>query len=72
MVPENPSTGPPPPPKGGMTSLSLYANLLDPSSSNAPGTISRAPVVFKQPSTEETLPEDPAAAAKQKALNIGT
>lgn len=28
--------------------LSLYANLLDPSADNSPGTISRAPVVFKQ------------------------
>lgn len=32
------------------TGLSLYANLLDPSASkdDAPGTISRAPVVFNQ------------------------
>jgi splicing factor 45 len=51
---------------------SLYANLLDPSSTNTPGTISRAPVVFKQPSAEDAQPDDPAAAAKQKALNIGT
>jgi splicing factor 45 len=68
-----PDTGPsgPSPPKSG---LALYANLLDPSSNkNAPGTISRAPVVFKQPSADlEAQPEDAAAAAKQKALNIGT
>ncbi|KAJ5655471.1 hypothetical protein N7507_007421 [Penicillium longicatenatum] len=31
---------------GGM--MSLYANLLGPSADSAPGTISRAPVVFKQ------------------------
>lgn len=29
------------------TGLSLYANLLDPSAATAPGTISKAPVVFK-------------------------
>jgi len=35
--------------------LSLYANLLDPDS-NAPGTISKAPVVFNKPgeTQEET------------------
>ncbi|KAL4809063.1 hypothetical protein BDV18DRAFT_94173 [Aspergillus unguis] len=48
---------------GGM--LSLYANLLDPSADNAPGTISRAPVVFKQP--EEAQPEE--ASAKKQANN---
>ncbi|KKK24767.1 hypothetical protein P175DRAFT_0446418 [Aspergillus ochraceoroseus IBT 24754] len=36
---------------GGM--LSLYANLLDSSADNSPGTISRAPVVFKQSSEGE-------------------
>ncbi|CAG8891116.1 unnamed protein product [Penicillium egyptiacum] len=50
-----------PPPKRGM---SLYANLLDPST-DAPGTISRAPVVFKQPETEPQ-PDD---AAKKQQLN---
>jgi splicing factor 45 len=53
-----------PPPKRGM---SLYANLLDPST-DAPGTISRAPVVFKQPETE-SQPDD--AAAKKQQLNPG-
>ena len=47
--------------------LSLYANLLDPSSNkdSAPGTISRAPVVFKQP-VEEDQPQDKVAAEKQQ------
>ncbi|EEH08766.1 conserved hypothetical protein [Histoplasma capsulatum G186AR] len=54
-----------PPPKGGM--MSLYANLLDPASDNgsAPGTISRAPVVFKQ-SGENDAPQDDAASKKQQ------
>ncbi|EDN09125.1 predicted protein [Histoplasma mississippiense (nom. inval.)] len=44
-----------PPPKGGM--MSLYANLLDPASDNGstPGTISRAPVVFKQSGENASL-----------------
>ncbi|MCJ1243415.1 hypothetical protein MMC30_000612 [Trapelia coarctata] len=46
--------------------LSLYANLLDPSSSStAPGTISRPPVVFKQPAGEEARPDE-ASAQKQQ------
>ena len=51
--------------------LSLYANLLDPSSNeeSAPGTISRAPVVFKRLS-EEDPPQDRAAAEKQQ-INAG-
>ena len=51
--------------------LSLYANLLDPSSNkdSTPGTISRAPVVFKQPA-EEDSPQDKAAADKQQ-INAG-
>ena len=51
--------------------LSLYANLLDPSteSSPAPGTISRAPVVFKQ-SSEDNAQSDESAAKKQQ-LNAG-
>lgn len=52
-------------------SLSLYANLLDPpADSSAPGTISRAPVVFKQ-SSEEDAPSDESAAKKQQ-LNAGS
>ncbi|GES62634.1 G-patch DNA repair protein [Aspergillus terreus] len=47
---------------GGM--LSLYANLLDPESSSAPGTISRAPVVFKQADADS--PADDSAAKKQQ------
>jgi splicing factor 45 len=45
--------------------LSLYANLLDPSTDNSPGTISRAPVVFKQ-AEGEGQPEE---AAKKQANN---
>lgn len=53
----------PTPPKGGM---SLYANLLNPST-DTPGSISRAPVVFKQPETEPP-PDD---TAKKQRLNPG-
>lgn len=65
MAPEPASTK-----SGGM--LSLYANLLDPSSENstAPGTISRGPVVFKQ-SSEGEPPLDDAAAEKQQ-INAGS
>lgn len=59
MAPEKPTK----PVKAG---LSLYANLLDPpSSSAAPGTISRAPVVFKQPQSEDSR-QDEASAQKQQ------
>lgn len=53
--------------KSARSGLSLYANLLDPSSNkdSTPGTISRAPVVFKQPA-EEDSPQDRAAAEKQQ------
>lgn len=47
--------------------LSLYADLLDPSdNSSQPGTISRAPVVFKQASGSESQQDDTAAAKKQQ------
>ena len=53
--------------KSARSGLSLYANLLDPSSNkdSTPGTISRAPVVFKQPAEEES-PQDRAAAERQQ------
>ncbi|RMJ26012.1 hypothetical protein PHISP_03094 [Aspergillus sp. HF37] len=51
-------------PKGG--GLSLYANLLDPDAASAPGTISRAPVVFKQNAEEQKTDE---SAAKQQQLS---
>ncbi|KAE8310921.1 hypothetical protein BDV41DRAFT_566208 [Aspergillus transmontanensis] len=47
--------------------LSLYANLLDPSADNSPGTISRAPVVFKQASEGESQQDE--SAAKKQQLN---
>ena len=56
------SSDPTPPKRSG---LSLYANLLDPSSST-PGSVSRAPVVFKQPEAQQ----DGEAAAK-KQVNAG-
>jgi splicing factor 45 len=49
--------------------MSLYANLLDPSA-EAPGTISRAPVVFKQSSEADAQPDE--SAAKKQQLNAGT
>jgi hypothetical protein len=55
-----------PPKRGG---LSLYANLLDPSSNTSPGTISRAPVVFKQASEGDSQTDD--SAAKKQQLSAG-
>ncbi|KAL4927209.1 putative G-patch DNA repair protein (Drt111) [Aspergillus undulatus] len=46
--------------------LSLYANLLDPSADHSPGTISRAPVVFKQAEGEAQSEE---ASAKKQVNN---
>ena len=58
MAPENSNK----PAKGG---LSLYANLLDPpANASTPGTISRAPVVFKQPAGDDSRQEG-ASASKQ-------
>ena len=53
--------------KSARAGLSLYANLLDPSSdkNSATGTISRPPVVFKQPAGED-LSQDRVAAEKQQ------
>ncbi|KAI1935355.1 hypothetical protein LOZ66_005241 [Ophidiomyces ophidiicola] len=54
----------PPAPKSG---LSLYANLLDPSETpSTPGTISRAPVVFKQATGGDSQQHDDAASRKQQ------
>ncbi|KAL8701842.1 MAG: hypothetical protein Q9224_000309 [Gallowayella concinna] len=49
--------------------LSLYANLLDPKATNssAPGTISRAPVVFKQPDDGAESVGGDVSAQKQQA-----
>lgn len=52
-------------PKGGM---SLYANLLG-DSTDHPGTISRAPVVFKQSSESEPQAED--STVKKQQVNSG-
>lgn len=51
------------PSKGG-GSLSLYANLLDPSAT--PGTISRAPVAFNQNSEAESQTDESAAKKQQQ------
>ncbi|OQE21021.1 hypothetical protein PENSTE_c012G04891 [Penicillium steckii] len=56
------------PAKGG--GMSLYANLLDPSAESTPGTISRAPVVFKQSSEADAQPDD--SAAKKQQLNAAS
>ncbi|KAE8390616.1 hypothetical protein BDV23DRAFT_154935 [Aspergillus alliaceus] len=50
--------------------LSLYANLLDPSADSSPGTISRAPVVFKQASEGESQLDE--SAAKKQQLNTAS
>jgi hypothetical protein len=47
--------------------FSLYADLLDPSSSSSPSTISGAPVTYKKPG-ETSTPELDEAAKKQQAL----
>ena len=51
------SNGPPKPQRAG---LSLYANLLDPSSdgSGAPGTISKAPVLFSKAGGDQSQPDE--------------
>ncbi|PYH45179.1 putative G-patch DNA repair protein (Drt111) [Aspergillus saccharolyticus JOP 1030-1] len=49
-------------PAGG---LSLYANLLDASADSPPGTISRAPVVFRQGAEAEAQSDDSAAKKQQ-------
>lgn len=57
------------PSKGG--GMSLYANLIDSSAESTPGTISRAPVVFKQSSeSNDAQPDEPAA--KKQQVNAGT
>ncbi|MCJ1308442.1 hypothetical protein MMC25_002095 [Agyrium rufum] len=54
------------PTKGAKAGLSLYANLLDPSNkSSAPGTISKGPVLFKQPSNFEQSQEEGSAQKQQ-------
>ncbi|KAL1960268.1 hypothetical protein VTO42DRAFT_8811 [Malbranchea cinnamomea] len=57
----------PTPPKSGMT---LYANLLDPSDTTTPGTISRAPVVFKNVTDGDTSQED--AASKKQQISAAS
>lgn len=52
--------------------LSLYANLLDPSADSNPGTISRAPVVFKQSSEDNAQSDESAAKKQQLNLNAGS
>lgn len=52
--------------------VSLYANLLDPSptlATGTPSTISRAPVVFKQPVGDEVQQDE--ASGKKQQINAG-
>lgn len=60
MAPDNAAKAP-------RSGLSLYANLLDSSSSkdSTPGTISRAPVVFKQTAGDDGQ-QDRGAVEKQQ------
>ncbi|KAJ6031190.1 hypothetical protein N7540_001922 [Penicillium herquei] len=58
----------PNPAKAGM--ISLYANLLDSSTDSTPGTISRAPVVFKQSSDNDAQLDE--SAAKKQQLNAAS
>lgn len=59
----------PNPSRGG--GLSLYANLLDPTPSNATSaaSISRGPVVFKQALTDNAQVDD--ASLKKQQINPG-
>lgn len=52
------------PARGG---LSLYANLLDPSSGDAPGSITKGPVVFK--SAVASMEDE--ASAKKPQIDAG-
>jgi splicing factor 45 len=54
-----------PPRSGG---LSLYANLLDPSTSTSTASISRGPVVFKQGSDGASADD---ASVKKQQINAG-
>lgn len=49
--------------------LSLYANLLDPNNASMPGSISKAPVIFKHPAVEEPVEE---AQTKKPQIDAGT
>ncbi|KAI9785694.1 MAG: hypothetical protein M1839_008711 [Geoglossum umbratile] len=72
-MPSNSDSQPPPRPAGG-SMVSLYANLLDPSSASSPASISRAPVVFQPPSADNAQ-QDEASAKKQQisaVTNAGT
>ena len=61
------SNGPPKPQRAG---LSLYANLLDPSSngSGLPGTISKAPVLFSKTGGDQSQPDE---SSQKQQLNAG-
>ena len=51
--------------------VSLYANLLDSSStSSTPASISRAPVVFQPPSADNAQQDE--ASAKKQQISAGT
>jgi len=52
------------PAKGG---LSLYANLLDPTNASTPGSIAKAPVIFKHSSVD--TPEE--ASSKKPQIDAG-
>lgn len=51
--------------------MSLYANLLDPSANAAPGSISKAPVLFNQQVHEER-PGSISSAAQKQQINSGS
>ena len=53
--------------KPARSGLSLYANLIDPKADNspAPGTISKAPVLFKQSGGQNAAQDDTAAPKQQ-------
>src|SRR4051794_39635930 len=68
-MPSNSDSQPPPRPAGG-SMVSLYANLLDPSSASSPASISRAPVVFQPPSADNAQQDE--ASAKKQQISAGT
>jgi len=54
------------PARGG--GLSLYASLLDPTNTSTPGSIAKAPVIFKQPSAD--APDE--ASTKRPQIDAGS
>jgi len=62
---QNNNPNPTPRPGG----LSLYANLLDPTNTSTPGSIAKAPVIFKNPTVE---PVEEQSTTKKPQIDAGS